>query len=295
MEDQYLNVIKRSLKGGLDTSFPVDLQAAFHKGEITFSDASKNSMIRTMGDDESLDNTRFCVEEIIKNDIPGDFLEAGCWRGGNVIYMKACLNAFNNKYNKQLNRSVLAADLFPNSPSYFDNHFKRIILKIFVKFQRILTYEMRSHLAHIILDRFPKEEPLSDFTIKMTLARANWCPWLKKIKLPSSSAGDLENAFKRYFLWDDTVQIHAGWFADSFKDIKTDRLAILRVDADFYQSTKLTLDTFYSKLSPGGICIIDDYSVFPEAKKAVDDFRLENNITATLCNIGSHNGIYWRV
>ena len=49
-------------------------------------------------------------------------------------------------------------------------------------------------------------------------------------------------------------------------------ISILRLDTDFYSSTKIALETLYPKLAKGGILIIDDYGHFIGAKKAVDDF-----------------------
>lgn len=42
-----------------------------------------------------LDNIRKAIETVIKEDIPGDFIETGVWRGGCVIWMQAILKAQN--------------------------------------------------------------------------------------------------------------------------------------------------------------------------------------------------------
>ncbi len=51
-----------------------------------------------------------------------------------------------------------------------------------------------------------------------------------------------------------------------------DQISLLRLDTDWYSSTKKELETLYKKVSPGGIIIIDDYGHWGGAKKAVDDF-----------------------
>ncbi|OGD85845.1 hypothetical protein A2164_00265 [Candidatus Curtissbacteria bacterium RBG_13_35_7] len=58
-----------------------------------------------------LDNLQFCVEQIIKKDIPGDLIETGAWRGGTCILMRAILKAYNIK-----NRIVWVADSFQGLP-----------------------------------------------------------------------------------------------------------------------------------------------------------------------------------
>ena len=50
------------------------------------------------------------------------------------------------------------------------------------------------------------------------------------------------------------------------------KISILRLDTDFYESTKIELDILYKKLTIGGVLIIDDYGNWLGAKKAVDEF-----------------------
>ena len=58
-----------------------------------------------------LDNLQFCIEQVIKDGIPGDLIETGVWRGGASILMRAILKAYN-----VVNRSVYVADSFQGLP-----------------------------------------------------------------------------------------------------------------------------------------------------------------------------------
>ena len=58
-----------------------------------------------------LDNIEYCVGEIIKHDIPGDFIETGVWRGGATILMKGLLASINDT-----TRTVWVADSFEGLP-----------------------------------------------------------------------------------------------------------------------------------------------------------------------------------
>lgn len=49
-------------------------------------------------------------------------------------------------------------------------------------------------------------------------------------------------------------------------------IAILRLDTDWYASTKAELEVLFPRLSPGGVLIIDDYGCFQGAKQAVDEY-----------------------
>ncbi|MEM8603215.1 MAG: TylF/MycF/NovP-related O-methyltransferase [Cyanobacteria bacterium P01_H01_bin.121] len=58
-----------------------------------------------------LDNLRYCVETVIQEQIPGDLIETGVWRGGAAIFMRGILKAFN-----VLDRRVWVADSFEGLP-----------------------------------------------------------------------------------------------------------------------------------------------------------------------------------
>ena len=51
-----------------------------------------------------------------------------------------------------------------------------------------------------------------------------------------------------------------------------DNIAVLRLDTDWYESTKFELDNFYDKVCSGGMVIIDDYGHWKGCKQAVDEF-----------------------
>jgi hypothetical protein len=51
-----------------------------------------------------------------------------------------------------------------------------------------------------------------------------------------------------------------------------EQIALLRLDTDWYESTRHELIHLYPKLTPGGILIIDDYGHWQGARKAVDEY-----------------------
>ena len=51
-----------------------------------------------------------------------------------------------------------------------------------------------------------------------------------------------------------------------------EKISILRLDTDFYESTKIELEILYPKLVSGGFLIIDDYGHFKGCRKAVDEY-----------------------
>jgi O-methyltransferase len=54
------------------------------------------------------------------------------------------------------------------------------------------------------------------------------------------------------------------------------KISILRLDTDFYSSTKKELEILYPRLVSGGVCIIDDYGYWRGARKAVDEYSTKS-------------------
>lgn len=99
--------------------------------------------------------------------------------------------------------------------------------------------------------------------------------------------------FERYGLLDDQVRFLVGWFKDTLPAAPIERLAVLRLDGDMYESTMQAIDVLYPKLSPGGYCIVDDYGNVPGCKRAIHDYRDAHGITEPVEDIDGF-GVYWR-
>lgn len=110
--------------------------------------------------------------------------------------------------------------------------------------------------------------------------------------LLSVSLEAVQENFRRYGLLDDRVRFLRGWFRDTLPSAPIEKLALLRLDGDLYESTMDALSNLYPKLSPGGFLIIDDYHV-PNCRMAVDDYREEHGIDEPVRDIDGC-GAYWR-
>lgn len=99
--------------------------------------------------------------------------------------------------------------------------------------------------------------------------------------------------FRKYGLLDDQVVFLKGWFKDTLPEAPIERLALLRLDGDLYESTIVPLETLYDRVSVGGFVIVDDYHVVPGCKRAVEDFCASRKITPALVEIDGV-GVYWR-
>lgn len=104
---------------------------------------------------------------------------------------------------------------------------------------------------------------------------------------------EVRDNFARYDLLDDQVKFLEGWFRDTLPTAPIERLALLRLDGDMYESTMDALTPLYPKLSPGGYVIVDDYHVVPACKQAVEDFRTARGIVDEIVEIDGV-GVYWQ-
>jgi O-methyltransferase len=86
------------------------------------------------------------------------------------------------------------------------------------------------------------------------------------------SRGQVEANFRRFDLLDEQVTFVEGWFRDTMPHFPAEKIAVLRLDGDMYESTFLPLQCLWDRVSEGGTIIIDDYHVMPACKLAVEDF-----------------------
>ena len=70
----------------------------------------------------------------------------------------------------------------------------------------------------------------------------------------------------------DLLRFVKGDVAQTLHESVPDRIALLRLDTDWYESTRVGLEVLYPRLSIGGVCILDDYGHWKGARKAVDDY-----------------------
>jgi hypothetical protein len=99
--------------------------------------------------------------------------------------------------------------------------------------------------------------------------------------------------FARYDLLDDRVCFLPGWFSDTLPAAPIEQLALLRIDADLYQSTREVLEALYDKVVAGGFVIVDDYGAFLACRQAVDEFRAARRIAEPLRRVDRHR-VFWR-
>jgi hypothetical protein len=81
------------------------------------------------------------------------------------------------------------------------------------------------------------------------------------------------------------VRFVAGRVEDTLPARAPERIAILRLDTDWYESTRHELVHLFPRLSAGGVLIIDDYGHWQGARRAVDEYLEETGVRLLLNRI----------
>jgi len=111
---------------------------------------------------------------------------------------------------------------------------------------------------------------------KLSKNTSTWCAWsLDKVRENVFSTGYPQEKF--HFI--------KGEVENTIPENIPQEIALLRLDTDWYESTKHELIHLFPLLSPNGVIIIDDYGHWGGAKKAVDEYISENNLTLLLNRI----------
>ncbi len=106
------------------------------------------------------------------------------------------------------------------------------------------------------------------------------------------SKKDVIRNLEKYEVDLNLVNLVEGWFNQTTLSIKPEKIAILRLDGDMFESTWTCLENLYPNVCSGGYVIIDDYNI-PQCRKAVDKFIDQYDLKIELIKIDS-NGVYFQ-
>ena len=242
-EALYLDLLKRTVTNTIYQDVPLSAypdEAAF---ELEARELGMDipTQAHTMVGRGRLDNVHECLEAVIADGVPGDFVETGVWRGGVCVFARGVFKA-----HGITDRRVWVADSFQGLPV-----------------------------------AGPGSHPLDQH---MSLHRANGV-----FGVPEDTVREV---FRRYGLLDEQVGFLPGWFRDTLPSAPIERIAVLRLDGDLYESTMDALTWLYPKVSPGGFVIIDDYPL-PACRRAVHEFRQAQGIEEPILP-ADLTAVYWR-
>ncbi|OGC89733.1 MAG: hypothetical protein A2W25_13345 [candidate division Zixibacteria bacterium RBG_16_53_22] len=187
----------------------------------------------TMVSRERLGSTLLAAKFAVTANIQGAFVECGVWRGGNSILASRIF-----QMNSQLNRGVYLYDTFAGMTQPKDE-----------------DYQLRDGIQAKV-----------QFEQKQVGETSLWsCASVEEVRQNFYSFGLDVN---------DAIRFIKGDVQSTLKDESNlpAKIAVLRLDTDWYESTMCELEVLFPRLSQGGILIIDDYGDWAGAKQAVDEY-----------------------
>lgn len=105
---------------------------------------------------------------------------------------------------------------------------------------------------------------------------ADWCrSGIEKVRQNALGTGYAADAF----------HFHEGRVEDTLPVHVPEKIALLRLDTDFYESTRHELVHLYPRLVSGGVLILDDYGHWQGARRAVDEYIEEHALSILLNRI----------
>jgi hypothetical protein len=85
----------------------------------------------------------------------------------------------------------------------------------------------------------------------------------------------------------DSIHFVQGRVEDTIPGVAPEKIALLRLDTDWYESTRHELQNLYPRLVSGGCMILDDYGQWQGSRKAVDEYFAASGIPGMLHRIDS--------
>ena len=179
-----------------------------------------------------LTNVR-AIDYIVRSQIPGDIVECGVWRGGSSMAMALTLAR-----NCDTCRRIWMYDTYAG-----------------------MTDATCADVSH------------SGASAVALLDAARRCETPERsLVLAYASLGEVQANMRATGYPLSLIEFVKGPVEQTLTRNAPDQIALLRIDTDWYQSTKHELVHLYPRLSPGGVLIIDDYGHWQGARRAVDEY-----------------------
>ncbi len=195
---------------------------------------------------------------LIRNQIEGDLVECGVWRGGSMAAVARTL-----LHMRASNRRLWMYDTFDgmSPPTCADVDFLgRPAAKMMDSEQ---ARSQNPHDPNSIWCRSPLEG------VRQTMVETEY---------PLAQ-----------------IRFIKGMVEQTLLEHKPDKVALLRLDTDWYESTKCELVQLFPRLVPGAVLIIDDYGHWDGCRRAVDEYFEQHQVRMLLNRIDytARIGIYW--
>lgn len=129
----------------------------------------------------------------------------------------------------------------------------------------LMAHEAGGQRDVFLFDSFSGLPPPGDKdgAIAKETFREGWC---------ASTESDVLRVFHALGVMNNHVHLVRGWFQDTLPAAGVGPIALLHIDADWYDSVKVALDHLFDHVVPGGFVVFDDYARWEGCTRAVDEF-----------------------
>jgi hypothetical protein len=188
------------------------------------------------------------VRYIVEAKLPGEFVECGVYRGGSIVCMIRTLQALG-----VTDRHIWMFDTFEGmpEPQAVDEHYAQT---------QDEDGGVKSWARHKRVDG----------------RGSDWC---------YCPIEEVRKTVLRTGYPEDKLHFVKGLVEDTIPSHGPEQIALLRLDTDFYRSTKHELVHLYPRLTRGGVLIVDDYGAYRGSRLATDEYFRENGMTVLLSRV----------
>lgn len=189
----------------------------------------------TMTTPERVGSLRDAVRYVVANGIPGAIVECGVWRGGSMMAVALTLKELG-----VADRDLWMYDTWTGMPE-------------------------------------PGEEDVDIFGVSASRRQGQWQERLDAgavvpTTLQQLSVDEVRSLLVATGYPEERMRFVGGLVEETIPGEAPSTIAILRLDTDYYASTRHELEHLYPRVSDGGVLIIDDYGRWQGARKAVDEY-----------------------
>jgi O-methyltransferase len=202
---------------------------------------------RTMTLHPRIESLIQAVRYVDRYKIPGAIVECGVWRGGSMLAVAHTL----------LRRGVTDRDLY-----LFDT-----FTGMPAPTERDVRIAQGKHADEFLNAKGPG--PMA---------------WTRPERFVAT-LDDVKEGFATLDYPENRLHFVPGKVEETVPQQAPDDIAILRLDTDWYASTKHELTHLYKRLVPGGVLIIDDYGTWQGSKEATDEFLDETGEALLLTRV----------
>ncbi|MFM7115622.1 MAG: TylF/MycF/NovP-related O-methyltransferase [Planctomycetota bacterium] len=175
------------------------------------------------------------IDYVVRSGIRGDFVECGVWRGGSMF--------------------VAARALLERKAA--DQHFAERNLWLYDTFEGMseptaADVDLQGQAAeHLLRVHSPEDR------------NGVWC--LSRLE-------EVQRTMAMSTFPSERIRFVQGKVEDTLPQTRPESIALLRLDTDWYESTRCELEFLFPLLAPGGVLIVDDYGHWQGCRQAVDDY-----------------------